>query len=41
MTFAKLSIDLEAWISIPDEACYLHKELAVSPELGGYLPLRV
>jgi hypothetical protein len=34
MTLAKLSINIVAWISLPNEANDLKKNLAVSPECG-------
>ena|ERR1700687_1618687 len=33
VTFAELSINVVAWISVPNEAYDFHKKLTVSPEL--------
>jgi hypothetical protein len=34
VAFAELSINVVAWIGVPDEAHDLYKKLTVSPELG-------
>jgi hypothetical protein len=34
VTFAELSINVVAWISVPNEAYDFHKKLTISPEPG-------